>query len=105
MQQAPQSIKAMWAELQSVDLTLTPGDKVTKDTLESKPALKEFLAHCCLQHKYMFQVKCESLTCNNCKPPQLTTEVFDHLKFLPDPVPGQEGHYKPVHTSVWNGDY
>ena len=23
------------------------------------------------------------------------SEVFDHLKFLPDPVPGQEGHYKP----------
>ena len=30
-----------------------------------------------------------------CKPPKLLVETFNTLKYMPDPVPGQEGHYKP----------
>ena len=83
------------------DSTLTSGENVTKSTLQTKPALKEFLAHCCVQRKYMFQVKkCGSLTCSMCKPPQLPAEVFNRLKYMPDPVPGEEGHYKPF-TEVY----
>lgn len=92
---SPQSIEEMWKELQSIESTLTCGESVTKGTLESKPALSEFLAHCCVQRKYMFQVKkCGSLMCGMCKPPQLLAEVFNSLKYMPDPVPGEEGHYK-----------
>ena len=91
-----QSIEELWRELQSVDFTLTSSENLTKRTLQTKPALKDFLAHCCVQRKYMFQVKkCGSLTCSMCKPPRLSAEVFNRLKYVPDPVPGEEGHYKP----------
>ena len=91
-----QSIEELWRELQSVDSTLTSSENLTKRTLQTKPALKDFLAHCCVQRKYMFQVKkCGSLTCSMCKPPRLSAEVFNRLKYVPDPVPGEEGHYKP----------
>ena len=53
------------------------------------------MAHCCVERKYMFQIKkCMSLTCNICKPPCLPPEMFELLKYFPDPMPGQEGHYK-----------
>ncbi len=74
------SIEAMWVKLQSVDSTLSSGESVTKSTLKTKPALQKFLAHCCIQCKYMFQVKkCGSLTCSMCKPPQLPADVFNRL--------------------------
>ena len=47
-------------------------------------------------HANTFQIKkCGSLTCNICKPPHLLQAVFEQIKFLPDPMPGEEGHYEP----------
>jgi len=42
-----QSIEELWRELQSVDSTLTSSENLTKRTLQTKPALKDLLAHCC----------------------------------------------------------
>ena len=42
--------------------------------------------------KYMFQIKkCRSRLCGICKPPCLPSDTF---KSLPDPMTGEEGHYK-----------
>lgn len=97
-----QSIEELWRELESVDSTLTSSENLTKRTLQTKPAPKDFLANCCVQRKYMFQVKkCGSLTCSMCKPPRLSAEVFNRLKYVPDPVPG-EGALQALCGGVWD---
>jgi len=51
--------------------------------------------HCCRRRKYLFQIKkCGSSSCSICKPPKLPSDVFQTISFIPDPVPGDEGHYK-----------
>ena len=45
--------------------------------------------------KYMFHIKkCGSRLCGICKPPCLPSDTFEKIKFLPDPMTGEEGHYK-----------
>ena len=83
----------MWSILKSVDPSLTSSDTLRKSSLDSKPQLKKFMDHCCVIHKYI--TKCGSLTCSICKPPHLPQEIFKQIKFLPDPMPVEEGHYKP----------
>ena len=88
-------IDAMWSELLMVDSTLNKDESLTKKELSSKQDLKVFLEHCCTCRHYSFQIKkCGSLTCTICKPVRLPKEVFDSLHVLPDPVPGEDGHYK-----------
>lgn len=86
-------IDKMWSILKLVDPTLTFSDTLRKSSLDSKPQLKKFMDHCCVIHKYI--TKCGSLTCSICKPPHLPQEIFKQIKFLPDPMPVEEGHYKP----------
>ena len=89
-------IDKMWSILKLVDPTLTFSDTLRKSSLDSKPQLKKFMDHCCVIHKYIFQIKkCGSLTCSICKPPHLPQEIFKQSKFLPDPMHRKEGHYKP----------
>ena len=65
---------------------------MTKSVAKTKPDLTRFIEHCCVQRHYLFEVKkCGSTTCTTCNPPRLPQEVFS----LPDPVPGEDGHYKP----------
>ena len=39
--------------------------------------------------------KCETDSCTLCEPIRLPRAVFDTLHFLPNPMPGDEGQYKP----------
>ena len=39
--------------------------------------------------------KCGQDDCTICKPPRLPQEAFNDLHMLPDPVPGDDGHYQP----------
>ena len=87
-------IHEMWSILKLVDPTLTSSGRLRKSSLDSKPQLKKFMDHCCVTRKYMFQIKkCGSLTCSICKPPHLPQEIFEQIKLLPDPMPGE--NYKP----------
>jgi len=53
------------------------------------------MKHCCVSLHYSFQIKkCGSESCSVCGPIRLPKPVFDQLHFLPDPVPGEDGHYK-----------
>ena len=90
-------IESMWNELLAVDSTLRKDKSVSKKSIASKPGLPAFLQHCCICRHYSFQIKkCGSETCDICKPVRLPKEVFDSLQVLPDPVPGEDGHYKTL---------
>ena len=87
----------MWSKLLTVDSALQKDESLTKKNLASKQGLLAFLKHCCTHRHYSFQIKkCGSSTCDICKPVRLPKEVFDTLHVLPDPVPGEDGHYKSL---------
>jgi len=42
-------------------------------------------------------IKCGSIECDICKPHvRLPKDIFNTIHFLPDPVPGEDGHYKTL---------
>lgn len=60
-----------------------------------KPLLQEFLDHCCTTRHYYFTIKkCGESDCTICRPPRCLAEDFEQLHRLPDPVPGDDLHYK-----------
>lgn len=88
-------IDALWDEVQHVDFTLNREESITKNKLPVKHHLQAFLKHCCIRRHYSFQVKkCSSESCSMCRPPRLPKAVFDTISALPNPVPGEDGHYK-----------
>lgn len=63
------------------------------------PYLNQFFTHCCHQRHYFFDIlKCGDPHCTICKPPRLPRNIFSKLGHLPDPIPGDDGHYKGFHT-------
>ena len=88
-------IESMWSALHSVDDTVSDDEKWVKSNLDKHPKLKAFMDHCCHKRHYCFSIKkCGQPSCEICKPPHLPLDVFDELKHLPDPTPGNDGHYK-----------
>ena len=56
----------------------------------------EFLSHCCRERHYFFDIlKCRKSQCSICSPPRLPVTNFANLGHLPDPLPGNDGYYKP----------
>ena len=71
----------------------------TKSAVLEKKSLSEFIAHCCCEKHYFFEIrKCGRSTCNICQPPRLPSEIVQQLKQFPDPTPGDDGHYLPFAT-------
>jgi hypothetical protein len=57
--------------------------------------MHEFLEHCCKSRHYFFSIKkCGEPTCTICRPLRCSPEDFEQLHHLPDPVPGEDLHYK-----------
>ncbi|CAG8530061.1 7264_t:CDS:2, partial [Gigaspora margarita] len=57
--------------------------------------LKDFYDHCCTTCHYSFTIKkYEKDNCVICKPPRCLLEIFNQLHCLPDPIPGNDLHYK-----------
>src|SRR5256885_13251002 len=57
--------------------------------------MQEFLEHCCKGRHYFFSIKkCGESTCTICRPLRCSPEDFEQLHYLPDPVPGEDLHYK-----------
>lgn len=54
-----------------------------------------------LDHKFQLK-KCKDACCSYCtiNPPRLPHDVFEQLSFLPDPVLGCDGRFKPF-TEVY----
>ena len=63
--------------------------------LSLKTDFQEFFTHCCKKRTYFFEIKkCGEFSCEICGPIKSDPEIFNTLEGLPDPVPGNEGHYK-----------
>ncbi len=63
--------------------------------LSLKTDFQEFFTHCCKKRTYFFEIKkCGEFNCEICGPIKSNPEIFNTLEGLPDPVPGNEGHYK-----------
>ena len=57
--------------------------------------MQEFMEHCCKARHYYFSIKkCGEPTCTICRPLRCSPEDFEQLHYLPDPVPGEDLHYK-----------
>jgi len=51
--------------------------------------------HCCTTRHYFFSIKkCGEPACTICHPPRCSPEDFEQLYHLPDPIPGEDLHYK-----------
>ena len=89
-----QKIEAFSEVLLSVDDCLQITD-TTKTALKDKTKLHEFIKHCCQVRKYSFCVqKCGSPEYTLCKPVRIDPELFKSVHFLPDPLIGEDNHYK-----------
>jgi len=87
-------IQAFWEILLQIEPLLQITDSTKKD-IEDKPTLLAYIKHCCKATHYSFQVKkCGKTDCCLCKPVRMQHSTFKGLNFLPDPVPGIDGHYK-----------
>ena len=83
-----------WSVLLQIDATLTENN-LTKKILQTKADMCAFMKHCCRIRHYSFQIKkCGQASCSICKPVRMDPELFKSLHFLPDPVPGNDDHYK-----------
>ena len=92
-------LDAFWTALLAIDkeFRLNHSDKVSAKDLT--PLLNQFFTHCCRQRHYFFDIlKCGDPDCNICKPPRLPPDIFSKLGHLPDPIPGDDGHYQVFHT-------
>lgn len=89
-------MKDLWSELESIDVSLKYGTQYRKKCLDSHPSLVEFINHCCQVRHYSFTIKkCGTTACTICKSVRMPQETFNKLSYLPDPVPGEDGHYRP----------
>ena len=90
------NMKELWLELEQIDQSLLFNEKHWKKDLPNFPQLVQFLSHCCQVRHYSFTIKkCGVSSCSLCRPVRMPREAFDTLSFLPDPVPGEGGHYRP----------
>ena len=91
-----QDIDSMWEMVQEIDSAIEKNEPLTKKTLAFKQELAAYLRHCCTIRHYSFLIKkCGTESCALCGPVRLQKEVFDQLYFLPDPMPRDDGQYKP----------
>ena len=88
-------ISDLWSQLKEIDpeFDLSPTDKIPRKKVTQN--LQAFLKHCCRERHYFFDIKkCGDSACAICKPPRLPPDLFSKLEHFPDPMPGQDGHYK-----------
>ena len=89
-------IEEFLSSIKSVDESVTADVKWVKAVLPEYLKIKAFIEHCCQLRHYSFCIKkCGETDCRICKPPRLPSDVFEEIRFLPDPVPNDDGHYKP----------
>ena len=92
-------IEEFLSSIKLVDETVTADVKWVKAVLPEYPKIKAFIEHCCQLRHYSFCIKkCGKSDCRICKPPRLPSDVLEDVKFLPDPEPNDDGHYKPFDT-------
>uniref|UniRef100_U9T5Z8 Uncharacterized protein n=1 Tax=Rhizophagus irregularis (strain DAOM 181602 / DAOM 197198 / MUCL 43194) TaxID=747089 RepID=U9T5Z8_RHIID len=87
-------MERFWEAIWLIDENVTYEDRTTEH-IKRRPHLQEFLDHCCTMRHYFFSIKkCGEPNCTICRPPRCLPEDFVQLHCLPDPVPGEDLHYK-----------
>ncbi|CAB5350493.1 unnamed protein product [Rhizophagus irregularis] len=87
-------MEKFWETIQLVDDSVTHEDR-TAEHIKQRLFLQEFIEHCCTARHYSFTIKkCGESTCTICHLPRCLPEDFEQLHRLPDPVPGDDLHYK-----------
>ncbi|CAG8523511.1 4076_t:CDS:2, partial [Scutellospora calospora] len=87
-----EEIESFWETIHIVDDSVIQEDR-TMEHIKKK--LKEFMDHCCTIRHYFFTIKkCGKVDCCICRPCHCTPEEFEQLKQLPDPISGEDLHYK-----------
>ena len=87
-------ISDFWESLHFIDPSLEESDS-SKAVLSSRPQLQVFMEHCCQRHYTFCIKKCGNAECHICSPVRMDTELFQTLRYLPDPMLGSDGHYLP----------
>ena len=89
-------ISEMWEELKCIDTECGgPQSLKTKSAIAEKASLSQFFSHCCQERHYYFEIKkCGKAYCRICKPIRLDSSIFQKIHQFPDPVPGENDHYK-----------
>ena len=89
----------VWEVLSRIDGVRDVPEKFDQKSLQkmlkNRPKVKEVLDHCCVAKHYVLTfTKCGKEVCEHgiCTPP--TMAGFNDLQSIPDPVPGEDGHYK-----------
>ncbi|UZO09453.1 uncharacterized protein OCT59_029676 [Rhizophagus irregularis] len=87
-------MERFWEAIWLIDENVTYEDRITEH-IKRRPHLQEFLDHYCTMRHYFFSIKkCGEPNCTICRPPRCPPEDFVQLHCLPDPVPGEDLHYK-----------
>ncbi|GBB94705.1 hypothetical protein RclHR1_02400001 [Rhizophagus clarus] len=87
-------IERFWETIQLVDESVTHEDH-TAEQIKQRAYMQEFMEHYCKARHYFFSIKkCDEPTYTICRPFCCSPEDSKQLHFLPDPVPGEDLHYK-----------
>lgn len=83
-----EEIEDFWEMLLLIDDSLQKSD--------SAKGILEFLDHCRQPRNFSFCIeKCGNDSCKICFPVRMDATLFSALRFLPDPVFDEDGHYLP----------
>ena len=93
-------IAEMWEELKSIDSECGDQQSLkTKSAITANASLSQFLSHCCRERHYYFEIKkCGNPDYSICRPVRLNSSFFQKVHHFPDPVPGDNDHYKSLMT-------
>ena len=92
----PEELSDFWTVIIALDTTLEENGKYGKANIQNHQRINNFIQHCCQSSHYTFDIlKCGNSACALCKPVRLPKEVFDKIKHIPLPKPGEDGHYLP----------
>ncbi|XP_019855518.1 PREDICTED: uncharacterized protein LOC109584280 [Amphimedon queenslandica] len=93
-------LEDFWSILLVIEPLLTE-DSPSKEALKSYPSLVKFIQHCCSFKKYAVTIKkCGQDECPICKTVRMPMERFSNLYTLPNPVIGEDGHYKDFQSVI-----
>lgn len=88
-------VENFWEILLQIEPSLTPED-TARDKVKDKKELHSFFSHCCQMRHYSFCIKkCGKDDCSVCRPVRMERAKFEQLRFLPDPIMQEDGHYLP----------
>ena len=80
----------------ALDSTLEKKGIFRKESISQHPQAVDFIKHCCQSSHYTFDIlKCGKRNCKICAQVRLPFDVFQKLRHIPHPTPGDDGHYLP----------